>query len=185
MAGEHTDPGKVSDLPRGIVETATKWTPETGDPDIAASFLLGWRVGVARDWARAGAHAPWPDDDPGLDDAGGRWAVLTGQIEAGAKHLTDASGLPALGDAPPQPGSPVVEAYRTKLLQRLYVAEHFRGLAFTLGWDLEALCAGADPEIAARIPVAKQQLLALATKLPPRAAHSVMNSLVLWEEQLT
>src|SRR4051794_5605634 len=193
MAGEHTDPpgkdkpdpGKVPDVAGGFAGTATKWTPETGDPDIAAAFLLGWRVGVARDWATKGEHVPWPDDDPGLGgDPSGMWAVLSGQMGQSATRLSNRAGLPALPGAPPEQDSEDIEQFRVKALQALYISEHFRGLAFTLGYELEALCGGARADVAAGIPSAKQQLLVLAPKLPPHAAPSVLHSPVLWEEQL-
>src|SRR3954454_9887494 len=179
------DPGQVSDVAGGFAGTATQWSPETGDPDIAAAFLLGWRVGVARDWVTKGEHVPWPDDDPGLGgDPSGMWAVLSGQMGQSATRLSNRAGLPALPGAPPEQDSEDIEQFRVKALQALYISEHFRGLAFTLGYELEALCGGARADVAAGIPSAKQQLLVLATKLPPHAAHSVLNSLVLWEEQL-
>lgn len=209
--GDADKAGKPADFLSAFAGAATKWTQETGDPDISKAFLLGWRVGVALDWAATGAHELWPDDDPGLDDAG-RWVVLSGQIESAAKELTsvdDSIPLGALGDGPPEPESGAVCQYRTTLLQRLYVTDQFRGLAFTVGCDLERACAGRRKvtpddqpdetptteedvgraktarELSADIPALKKPLLGLATKLPPNAAHGVINSLTLWEEQLT
>jgi hypothetical protein len=199
-------PGKPADLASGFAGAAVKWTPETGDPQIAKAFLLGWRMGVALDWAAHGTHEPWPDDDPGLEGPS-RWTVLTGQIDAAAKEVTSAAGdaitLPSLGPEPTEGmKSEAVALYRAPLLQRLYVTDQFRGLAFALGADLEAACAGtrrAAPEpkpdekpspkqsadaLAAQLPALKKSLLGLATKLPPNAAHTVLNSLTLWEEQL-
>jgi hypothetical protein len=178
---------------------AAKWTRQTGDPKLCAAFLLGWRIGLALDWAAKGEHELWPDDDPGLSEGDVRWAVLTGQIEQAAKDLTGEAGsraLPELGTAPPVKDSTTVDAYRRAVLQRLYVSEQFRGLAFALGAQLEGMCAGtrrvarAQPAEDARralkadIAEVKKPLLGLATKLPPNAAHSVINSLTLWEEQL-
>jgi hypothetical protein len=110
-AGDGDKAGTPAELLSGLVGAATKWTQETGDPDIAKAFLLGWRIGVALDWAKTGTHTMWPDDDPGLD-AAGRWAVLKGQVESAAKELTSGAGdtipLGAFGDAPPEPNSKVV-----------------------------------------------------------------------------
>jgi hypothetical protein len=81
-------------------------------------------------------------------------------------------------------------------LQRLYVSDRFGGVAFTLGTALEGMCAGTrrasggaekgwtQRDLTADIPEIKKQLLVLATRLPPNAAHGVINSLTLWEEQL-
>jgi hypothetical protein len=196
----------------------TRWTPETGDPDISKAFLLGWRLGIALDWAATGTHEAWPDDDPGLD-TDSRWAVLKGQIELAATELTSGVGrpspLPTLGDTPPEPKSGGVSSYRAEVARRLYITGQFRGLALSTGCDLEGACAGTRrvpsldatstspasgpssgtepgsgvPSTAAGglrsdIPALKKALLGLATKLPGNAAHSVINSLTLWEEQL-
>jgi hypothetical protein len=161
-------------------QAATHWAPAAGDPQISAAFLLGWRVGLARDWAAHREHVRWPDDDPGLDDGGDRWAVLKGQIAASAQRLVGAA-LPDLEDAPP--AKDAVDACRRVLLQRLYTGDQFHGIAFTLGVNLEAACAGSD-DFAAAIPRLKLPLIALASRFPPHAAHAVINSLTLWEEQL-
>jgi hypothetical protein len=182
---------------KAFADAATQWTAEAGDPKIATAFLLGWRVGLALDWTELGRHLAWPDDDQGLDDAGVRWKVLEGQIAAAAKEL--AAGADPLPDLGPQPSAPAaagaetpVGKYQTALLPRLYVGDQFRGIAFTLGVDLEGLTAGTRPKTEAGAPTGlqaeitkvKKPLLALASKFPPHAAHYVLNSLTLWEEQL-
>src|SRR5205085_7160770 len=87
------------------------------------------------------------------------------------------------GDAPP--AAKTVDACRRALLQRLYTDDQFHGIAFTLGVNLEALCAGgAGGDLKAAIPRVKLPLIALASRFPPHAAHAVINSLTLWEEQL-
>jgi hypothetical protein len=192
----------VADTPEtalhAFADAATQWTAEAGDPKIAAAFLLGWRVGLALDWTALGRHVAWPDDDQGLDDAGVRWDVLKGQIAEAAKGL--AAGADPLPDLGPQPSAAAapdaptpVRAYRTALLPRLYVRDQFHGIAFSLGVDLEGLSAGTRPVTAVGAPnglqteiaKVKTPLLALASKFPPHAAHYVLNSLTLWEEQLT
>lgn len=216
------DGGEPAELLSGFTATATRWAHETRDPDVSKAFLLGWRIGIALDWAASGAHVAWPDDDPGLD-GDSRWGVLKGQIESAGRELTSGAGdsfpLPALGDAPPLSQSVAVLGYQQALSRRLYVTGQFRGLAFFLGCNLEGACAGTrrlvptdqmvpdqtartagrsgqggEPavgpvtgtdELAADIPALKKAMLGLATKLPPNAAHSVINSLTLWEEQLT
>ena len=190
--GSANGTGKVTDVGGGFTSTMTKWTTASGDPFVSASFLLGWRMGLAHSWATDSRRTAWPDDDPGLDDDE-RWSVLTGQIASAAKKLTggDAAALPqrAPSNSDPedaqQASRAAIEAARTDLLQALYVQDHFRGMAFTLGGQLEALCidGGADP-LARGIPEVSKPLLALATSLPPNAAHSVLNSLALWAEQL-
>lgn len=220
-AGSHAASGadapNPTDLLSGFAATATRWTHESGDPDAASAFLLGWRLGIALDWAANGAHIPWPDDDPGLS-SDSRWSVLKGQIEFAAKGLTSDAGdsfpLPALGDAPPEPKSGAVSSYRDAVARRLFITSQFRGLAFSAGCDLEGACAGTRRVAAAHqpnpsltpgsntgtaqagisstdaenlridIPALQKALLGLATKLPPNAAHSVINSLTLWAEQL-
>jgi hypothetical protein len=175
----------VADSPetalKELADAATHVAPATGDPKISAAFLLGWRIGLAHDWAAEGKHVPWPDDDPGLDDGDDRWAVLKGQIAASAQRLLGAAELPDLGAAPP--AAATVDACRRALLQRLYTGDQFHGIAFTLGVNLEALCAG-EGDLRAAIPRAKVPLIALASRFPPHAAHFVINSLTLWEEQL-
>ncbi len=167
-----------------FAQAATHWAPDVGDPKISAAFLLGWRIGLAHDWATQGAHVPWPDDDPGLDDGGVRWTVLKGQIAGAAQGLVGSDPLPDLGAAAP-PTAQAVDDCRLALLQRLYTGDQFHGIAFTLGTHLEALCAGtAGSDLPAAIPRVKLPLIALASKLPPHAAHAVINSLTLWEEQL-
>jgi hypothetical protein len=186
----------VADTPEtglnAFADAATQWAPQAGDPKIAAAFLLGWRIGLALDWATLGRHVSWPDDDPGLTGRGVRWAVLEGQIAATARAL--AAGGDPLPDLGPEPAAPAaetpVEAFRLALLPRLYVGDQFRGVAFTLGGQLEALCARERSSPAdlraleAEITEVKKPLIALASKFPPHAAHYVLNSLTLWEEQL-
>jgi hypothetical protein len=164
-----------------LEQAATHWAPAAGDPSISAAFLLGWRIGLAHDWAAKRQHVPWPDDDPGLDDGDDRWAVLKGQIAASAQRLAGAAALPDLGAAPP--AAQTVDACRRALLQRLYTGDQFHGIAFTLGVNLEVLCAGGG-DLRAAIPRVKLPLIALASRFPPHAAHAVINSLTLWEEQL-
>jgi hypothetical protein len=177
----------VADTPetalKELADAATHLTPASGDAAISAAFLLGWRIGLAQDWAAKGEHVPWPDDDPGLVDGGDRWAVLKGQIAATARRLVGPAPLPDLGEAPP--AAQTVGACRRALLQRLYTGDQFHGIAFTLGVNLEALCAGtAAGDVRAEIPRVKLPLIALASRFPPHAAHAVINSLTLWEEQL-
>lgn len=196
--GHGDGPGTFADVASGFVSTAKQWTTDRADPLVAASFLLGWRVGLALSWAAEGKRTPWPDDDPGLDEEE-RWRVLKGQIESTAHNLTAGHAMPGAEDRPglpedaPHHSDPTeadtalraIVAVRRDLLRRLYVQDHFRGMAFTLGGQLEALCIGADPDEFLRgIPDVSKPLLALATSLPPNAAHSVLNSLALWSEQL-
>src|SRR4051794_14672388 len=148
MAGEKTKPkpaaaaakgNGVADLADGFVTTARAWTAQTSDPLVSAAFLLGWRVGLALGWAADGERTPWPDDDPGLDEED-RWSVLKRQIETSAAKLTGAPG-PALPDSAPAPDDvPAIQAVRRDALSKLYVQDHFRGIAFALGGDLEAVC---------------------------------------------
>jgi hypothetical protein len=184
--------GQLTDVAGGLKSTATQWTVPSGDPLVAASFLLGWRVGLALSWAADGKRQTWPDDEPGLDDDE-RWSILKGQIERGAQKIT---GKPIGGEDEhviprPRPQAPDAQAaaaltgVRAELAGRLYVEDHFRGMAFTLGGRLEAVCIGGGAgALAQAIPELSQALLALATSLPPNAAHSVLNSLALWREQL-
>jgi hypothetical protein len=176
--------GQFTDAAGSFGSAATTWTTPSADPLVSASFLLGWRVGLALSWAADGKREPWPDDDPGLAEDE-RWSVLTGQIENAAKKLIGHEISAALPAEPDRDAATAVKAVRRELLRELYVQDHFRGMAFTLGGQLEALCIGSDREALARgIPDVSKPLLALATSLPPNAAHSVLNSLALWSEQL-
>ncbi len=176
--------GQFTDVGGSFASAATTWTTPSGDPLVSASFLLGWRVGLALSWAADGKREPWPDDDPGLAEDE-RWSVLAGQIGNAAKKLIGRESNPALPAQPDRDAAKTVRAVRADLLRELYVQDHFRGMAFTLGGQLEALCIGSDRAALARgIPEVSKPLLALATSLPPNAAHSVLNSLALWSEQL-
>ena len=106
-----------------------------------------------------------------------------------------------LGELPPAGGDAEqaiqIKSLRDNLLRDLYIAESVLGKAFLLGLELHALCVGPvhavgdagvkDGEVEKALKGRAQVdrlLRDLASKLPPNAAHGVMNSLSLWDAQV-
>jgi hypothetical protein len=161
-------PGDFKDLIDAVAQGAVTWThPPPGDPKISQAFLLGWRVGLATGTV---------EDIDGLGLAGAAlWTVLKAQITAAANELAtdDAIPVPALGDAPAS------ETFHQELLAALGATDPVLARAFCLGYQLQRFCDSSEQ--ATTIGELKKLLLALASKFPPNAAHSVLNSLTLWE----
>jgi hypothetical protein len=198
---------KPSEFLSAFATAAVKWTSgPTPDPKVSASFSLGWHVAQAFAWASTGKQ---PQDQLGLE-SDMRWAVLAGQIKAGRAQLTkDASAdlggsptpeEPQLGDPPPGNGDPnqagTIKNLRNTLLKGLYIVDSVLGKAFLLGWELHELCvhrsaAQGDEKAAVEIALREKRetmarlLRDLASTLPANAAHSILNSLSLWEAQVT
>jgi hypothetical protein len=178
-------PGKLGDAGGAFLQASVKWPQEKGDPDVSLAFLLGWRMRRAVAWSAAQEQPDSPENEtPGLN-AENRFAVLCGQIDAAMLALT-AAGAPSFSGA-----GGLAEAARTATFQtnlaRLYEKDASFGRAAALGYDLHAFCAPPGSEAQVTIGAAGQTkaikllLQALATKFPPHAAHSVINSLSLWE----
>jgi hypothetical protein len=178
--GKTTDPGKAGDALTTFLQESVKWPDETGDPNVSLAFLIGWRMWRAVVWNGADDD----NDTPGVvGDA--RLTVLCGQIDAGLHALTSASGdstLPTFTACKPEDREGIYE----QILALLYEKDASLGKAAYLGHQLHGFCSpqGVEPQI----PIGATQelrllLVALATKLPPNAAHSVLNSLTLWEHE--
>jgi hypothetical protein len=161
---------------------ATKWEAVAPDAEVSDSFTLGWRSGEAVTYA--GGGAPPQDSAPPLADLQldrmARWAVLGGQIDAARRRVSaDTKAVPSL--APDGANAKEVPAC---LLKALYSCSATLGQAFRLGFGLQQLCAAPAGELHRSSAWLKELLATLSSKLPPHAAHSVRNSLTLWEEQI-
>jgi hypothetical protein len=162
-------PGDIEDLIDAVAKESIAWAhPPPGDPKISQSFLLGWRVALATGTLE-------DIDYLGLDGAA-LGKVLKAQIVGAAKELVtgDAIALPELGDLP------APEAFHHDLLAAIAATDPVLARAFHLGLSLQRFCDGTTVA-AGEIAELKKLLLALASKFPPNAAHSVLNSLTLWE----
>ena len=205
------DAGTPGDALGVAAKAAVTWTPTpSADAKCSAAFSLGWRVGEALTWAECKDDDDLPSEDRGLPPEG-RWAVLVGQIKAAQQQLAappaaETNGASSNGGGgaetavaaavtpadlsekmPPLTDAQTVSELRDALLEQLYIADESRGKAFRLGHELQQLCADKATTLGpadARATSVKLLLVALASKLPPNAAHSVRHSLVLWEEQL-
>jgi hypothetical protein len=129
-------------------------------------------------------------------------AAAGGDPQADAESdCPQASEEPQLGDRPPDRGdaeqAKQIKSLRDNLLRDLYIADSILGKAFLLGLELHALCVGpadavgdagakdGEVEKALKDRAKVDRLLRdLASKLPPNAAHGVMNSLSLWDAQV-
>jgi hypothetical protein len=185
--------GEPKEAIEAFAGAAVKWTGGAApDPNVSAAFALGWHVTEAAAWA---ATRKPQQGEIGLTEAE-RWAVLVGQLDAGHEQLKkvapssaaaaddaiEAIRAKALPDV--TPGD--VEKVATALLQELYVGGSALGKAFRLGRRLRGTCNAASVDQALRDDGADVTYLLsqLASKLPPNAAHSVMNSLSLWEKEV-
>jgi hypothetical protein len=155
-------PGKPREAIDAAVRAAIDWdAPPPGDPKVSAAFLLGWRVALATGGT----------DATGFDlDATAFRNVLRAQIEGAAKEL--------LGDAAPDVPAELDPAFRATMVTALAIKDPVLGRAGQIGVALQRFCAN-DATVA--IPALRKDLSVLATKFPPYAAHTVMNSLTLWE----
>jgi hypothetical protein len=162
-------PGDLEDLIDTVAKESIAWThPPPGDPKVSQSFLLGWRVGLATGTLE-------DIDYLGLDGAA-LGKVLKAQIAGAAKDLITGDGVPvpALGDLP------APTSYHQDLLAAIAATDPVLARAFHLGITLQRFCDG-DAVPADTTAELKKLLLALASKFPPNAAHSILNSLTLWE----
>jgi hypothetical protein len=187
--------------PRAALEAfanaAVKWSSApTPDPHVSAAFSLGWHVAQALAWAQT---TEAPKDELELDDVT-RWAVLISKIEAAHERLakgaqprenegrpsaaSDSGDVRALAKEPPVAKAADVERVGSALLQELYVSDSKLGKAFQLGQGMHQMCGHGPVTDALQDRVAAVRLLLadLASTLPANAAHSVMNSLSLWED---
>ena len=176
--GKAKDPGKAGDALTTFLQESVKWPDEKGDANVSLAFLVGWRMWRAVVWTGADDD----NDTPGVvGDA--RLTVLCGQIDAGLHALVAASGdrtLPTFTACQPADREGIYQ----QILALLYEKDASLGKAAYLGHQLHAFCSpqGAEPEVKIGATHELRLLLvALATKLPPNAAHSVLNSLTLWE----
>ncbi|WP_028065522.1 hypothetical protein [Solirubrobacter soli] len=162
-------PGEFEDLIDAVAKESIAWShPPAGDPKISQAFLLGWRVGLATGKLE-------DIDYLGLDVVA-LGKVLKAQITGAATELIseDAIAVPELDDLP------APDSYHQDLLAAIAATDPVLARAFHLGISLQRFCDG-DKVTADDTAELKKLLVALASKFPPNAAHSVLNSLTLWE----
>lgn len=178
QSGSKSDGGnKLSDAFAGFAAEAVKWSSAPApDPKVSTSFSLGWHVAQAKAAASAGEQPQYPH---GVEREL-RWAILKGQIEAARTQLLD--------DAAPTPDDATAFGeLQDELLRDLYVVDSAAGKAFLLGeklHDLQIKTAEDAKLFLAGHDAVEPLLRDVASKLPANAAHSVMNSLSLWDGQL-
>jgi hypothetical protein len=161
--------GKPKEALDAALRATIDWSdPPHGDPKISQAFLLGWRIGLATGTLE-------DIDGLGLRESGLRM-VLKAQITGAMAELVseDAIAAPALAAVP------AADTFHDDLLVALGATDPVLARAFHLGCELQRFCDGAAIE-ATETAELKKLLLALASKFPPNAAHSVLNSLTLWE----
>ena len=183
------DPGKPGDAVAALAAAAVKWSSAPApDPKVSSSFSLGWHVAQSVAWATTGDE---PHDQFGLEaqEPQLRWDVLVGQIDAARKQLLPDASPAVLSDKPPTSADvDGLTAMSDGSLRDLYVVDSALGKAFLLGLELHKLCI--DPSAVTRDALESRRgqidrlLRDLASKLPANAAHSVLNSLSLWDAQL-
>ena len=143
------------------------------------------------------------------------WEILINQITSRCKklnaHLKDAGAAPDLSDplkiseglhlgaSDPDDGdgavggkSTSVRELHTGILEVLWSVEPPLGRAYLLGHEMEQMCAtptakgtGVTVSFDTHFGSIHRLLLALASKLPPNAAHATNNSLRLWQASLS
>jgi hypothetical protein len=180
--GQHAAaPETPNDAAKAFLQASVKWPDEKGDPNVSLAFLLGWRMWRAVEWSDTVDE----QETPGIADPAARFAVLSGQIDAAVTALTSASSATTFAAS-----YGAAQADRAKvrdtILGGLYAKDASLGKAAYLGAQMHAFCwpGGTEPQVAiGSTHELKRLLVALATKLPPNAAHSVLNSLTLWEDR--
>jgi hypothetical protein len=197
-AGGTTDngPGTVSDGLSALADAALKWAPApAADPDVVVAVRLGWTVSQLEAWTAARAEL----SDPVLselpvrlrrDGLEKRIGVLYGQMAS--RLLQDDQPLRPVADVLVLATASEAKAATSlddELLPSLFAADPALLKAYNLGRALARLCTtGDDAKVRARLPHAalsiKALLRDLSTKLPDNAAHSIINSLTLWEGEI-
>jgi hypothetical protein len=169
------------DAAKAFLQASVKWPDEKGDRNVSLAFLLGWRMWRAVEWSDTVDER----ETPGIEDPAARFTVLSGQIDAAVTALTSAAGASTFAATY---GAAQTERAKVRdtILGGLYAKDASLGKAAYLGHQLhgfsspkgkeEHLVLGATHEL-------RLLLVALATKLPPNAAHTVLNSLTLWEHE--
>jgi hypothetical protein len=180
--GQHAAaPETPNDAAKAFLQASVKWPDEKGDPHVSLAFLLGWRMWRAVEWSDTVDE----QETPGIEDPAARFSVLSGQIDAAVTALTSAAGASTFAATY---GAARTERAKVRdtILGGLYAKDASLGKAAYLGGQMHAFCwpGGTDPQVAiGSTHELKRLLVALATKLPPNAAHSVLNSLTLWEDR--
>jgi hypothetical protein len=208
-------PGTISDALTGFATQAAKLPAgPTPDANVAVAYALGWAVGDALTCARYGVFDHLVEV-PGFSTGADQWDLLVNQIISHCgqlnNHLKGASasldlsaqlkiGANLLLDSDPGniktaigAKSGTVTELHTGILAVLWSVESPLGKSYLLGHEMEQMCATPVAEESAKVSASvethfaevHQLLIALASKLPPNAAHATDNSLRLWSASLT
>jgi hypothetical protein len=191
------DPGSAGDALSAFAQAAVKWSAQAAtDPDVVTMVAMGWCLSEAQTWVQTAID---PSDQL-LEEvpADLRWSGLIKQVTVLCARLEtrltkeglDSADIKAPLTTPPATGDATfVASLEHALFPSLFAADPALLEALQLGRELAALCAPAagasvSQTLPAQAPGIKRLLCDLTTKLPPNAAHSVMNSLTLWEAEL-
>lgn len=185
------------------------------DVNAAIAYALGWAVGDAQIWTENGAagNLKHLESLPEELRVGARpWNLMIQQITGLCTklnaHLKDAGDEPDLsnpinicGNLPVDPPDPDnldetvkknVEQLHTGILVVLWSVEPPLGKAYLLGHEMEQMCAGptvgktkVKDSVDLHFPTIHGLLFALASKLPPNAAHATDNSLRMLQAYLS
>jgi hypothetical protein len=181
-----------------FLQAAVKWPDESGDTNVSIAFLLGWRA--RRAVAFEHLLGQGENETPGIDDGATQYRVLGKQIDAAVATLiaaddsAPATSLTSFADQIDTPVAVRTQIYES-ILALLYGKDASLGKAAFLGYRLHELSApdvdaGQAQQDLGSVLVEigetsdiKLLLAALSTKFPSNAAHSVINSLSLWEHE--
>jgi hypothetical protein len=189
--------GSVSDILTGFAQAAVKWSASpTADPDVPTAVSLGWSLRDAAAWSQTDIEP----DNPALQQlpADLRWSGLLGQIKASWQRLAnrvseagqDAAAITTkLAAVPAAPSAEFVQQVHAAVITALFATDSSLAKAYNLGDQMASLCGPTrDTNVQNLLQehgsALKELLGDLASRLPANAAHTVMNSLTLWEGEV-
>lgn len=154
-------------------------------PDELRQGARPWEILINQITSRCkklDAHLKDAGADPDLSDP----LKICGDLHLGASDPADGDG--AVGDKRPS-----VQGLHLGILAVLWSVEQPLGKAYLLGHEMEQMCAtpaakGSEVTVSSfdtHFGRIHPLLLALASKLPPNAAHATDNSLRLWQASLS
>ncbi len=188
-----TNPGAPQDAVDAVVDAIEHPVLPKSDPEVTTAFAMGWQIGAAS--ALISATSPASAQPFGVDPAD-RFLLAWAQVRAG-RYKLDAR-LRGAGQDPKdidtalttlreKPSKSSLDGAYAEILGQLYAADFRVGKALRLGRLVHAMSTleGATT-VAAAFALYHDEIDAvlsdLASLLPPNAAHSVKNSLRLWQE---
>ena len=191
-----TGAGTVGDGLSALAEAALKWAPApAADPDVVVAVRLGWTVSQLEAWTPASADPADPvlSELPvrlrreGLEKLiGVLYHQMTSRLVEDDQPLRPVAEVLSLAAASDAEAAANLD---DELLPSLFAADPALLKAYNLGRSLAGLCAtGDDAKVRTDLPEAARSIKALlrdlSTKLPDNAAHSIINSLTLWEGEI-